>query len=110
MLDSLPPNGRAKVRYLLRSPIIVDVTLTPELEQLIVAKVASGRFDSPSDVICEGLRLLQEQDEHQAAQLEDLLRQIGIGLDQLDRGEGIPGDEVFEELRRMSDQRRGKSA
>ncbi len=37
---------------------------------------------------------------------EALRRATMVGLEQLRRGEGIPGEQVFEELRRMSEGRR----
>jgi hypothetical protein len=35
----------------------------------------------------------------QALQLEDLRREIMIGVKQIERGEGIPGEQVFQQLR-----------
>jgi hypothetical protein len=34
--------------------------------------------------------------------LADVRRKIQVGLEQLNRGEGIPGEKVFKELRRKS--------
>jgi antitoxin ParD1/3/4 len=83
----------------------MDVSLTPELEQLVTAKVASGRYPSASDMICEGLRLLQERDELGEEQLEELRSEIRLGLAQLDRGEATDYDdaslkELFERIKR----------
>ena len=36
------------------------------------------------------------------ADLEEVRRKIKVGLDQLDRGEGIPGEQVEAELKRVS--------
>ena len=41
----------------------MNVTLTPALEEFVRRKVESGDFRSPDEVVFEGLRLLQEQDE-----------------------------------------------
>ena len=38
----------------------MNISLTPELEELIHQKVASGLYHSASEVIREGLRLLKE--------------------------------------------------
>ena len=72
----------------------MNVSLTPELEELIAQKVQSGRYTSASEVIREALRLLEEQDEIRQKRLEAIRREIDEGLAQLDRGEGIPGDQV----------------
>jgi antitoxin ParD1/3/4 len=41
----------------------MNVSLTPELEAFVENKVSSGRFQSASEVIRAGLRLLEERDE-----------------------------------------------
>src|ERR1700689_4226872 len=81
----------------------MNVSLTPELEKLVESKVKSGRYQSASEVIREGLRLLDDQDRLRAAQLEEVRRKIQIGVDQLDRGEGIEGGAVLAELKQKSE-------
>ncbi len=88
----------------------MNISLTPELEELIKQKVATGMYHSASEVIREALRLLKERDEHHQMRIEQLRRDIQIGLDQIARGEVHDGEEVFSELRRMSRERRLKSA
>jgi len=78
----------------------MNVSLTPELEELIAQKVQSGRYTTASEVIREALRLLEEHDELRQKRLEAIRRKIDEGLAQLDRGEGIPGDQVRALLRR----------
>ena len=39
----------------------INVNLTPQLEELVRSKVASGQYTSVSEVVCEPLRLLEEQ-------------------------------------------------
>jgi antitoxin ParD1/3/4 len=84
----------------------MNVSLTPELEKLVAEKVESGMYHSASEVIREGLRLLKERDEVRQLGMEELRREIRIGLEQLDRGEGIPGDQVRRELEQRSRERR----
>lgn len=84
----------------------MNVSLTPELEELINQKVSSGLYHSASEVIREALRLLKEQDELRQFRLEQLRKEIAIGLEQLDRGEGVPAKVVFEKLRQKSQARR----
>ena len=38
----------------------LNVSLTPELEQFVQSRVASGRYQTASEVIREGLRLLED--------------------------------------------------
>ncbi len=78
---------------------IMNISLTPELEKLINDKVKRGLYFSASEVVREGLRLLQEQDEVKQRQIEAIRAKIDRGIQQLDRGEGIPGREAVERLR-----------
>lgn len=77
----------------------MNVSLTPELEDLINTKVQSGMYHSASEVIREGLRLLKERDEIIRIRFEELRREIARGVEQAERGETIAGEEVFKNLR-----------
>jgi antitoxin ParD1/3/4 len=80
----------------------MNVSLTKELEKLVNDKVESGFYHTASEVIREGLRLLDERDRLYRARLGELQRDVKTGLDQLDRGEGRPlrGAALKERLRR----------
>ncbi len=78
----------------------MNVSLTPQLERLISRKVKTGRYTSASEVVREALRLLEEQDRLRQKQLSALELKIDRGLGQLERGEGIPGDQARAQLRR----------
>lgn len=65
----------------------MNVSLTPELETLVHEKVDSGLYTSASEVVREALRLLKERDAVQMQRLEELRREIAVGLEQLKRGE-----------------------
>ena len=51
----------------------MNVNLTPQLEELVRAKVASGMYTSASEVVREALRLMDQQDRLRAAKLDTLL-------------------------------------
>jgi antitoxin ParD1/3/4 len=72
-----------------------SVNLGDQLEAFITEAVKTGRYGSRSEVLREGVRLVQER-EAKWARFE---AEIGKGLDSLDRGEGIPLDEVFADVR-----------
>jgi antitoxin ParD1/3/4 len=80
----------------------MNVSLTPELEQLVQDKVSSGLYNSASEVVREALRLLQERDEVRKVRLEELRREIARGVEAADRGELVPAAEVFESLRQRN--------
>jgi antitoxin ParD1/3/4 len=77
----------------------VSVSLTPELEKLIDEKVQSGLYSSASEVIREALRLLHERDQIREQEVETVRAKIKRGIEQLDRGEGIPESVAVERLR-----------
>ena len=68
----------------------MNVSLTPELEKLIQAKVESGRYSSPSKVVEEALHLLERRE----TDLKEFRARVDEGFASLDRGEGVDG-EVF---------------
>jgi antitoxin ParD1/3/4 len=76
--------------------------LSPDIEARIQQKVAAGAFPDADEVIREAMRLLDMQER----QLEVLRAKLQSGLDQLDRGEGIPlTPELVEEMRRKAEDR-----
>jgi antitoxin ParD1/3/4 len=84
----------------------VNVSLTPELENLVHEKVASGLYLSASEVVREALRLLQERDQLRELQRAELRKQVAEGLQQLDHGEAVAGHQVFEEIKEKSRKKR----
>lgn len=84
----------------------MNVSLTPELEQFVHAKVKTGRYLSASEVVREALRLLEERDRLREIRLETLRQEIAIGIEQSDRGEVFDGEEVIQELLGEIDQAR----
>ncbi len=88
----------------------MNVSLTPELEELVSAKVQTGRYSSASEVVREALRLLEDRDRAKAAQLAEFNRELGRRLSSLDRGERVDPDGARARLARKSEDRRKKSA
>ncbi|MBU0674249.1 MAG: type II toxin-antitoxin system ParD family antitoxin [Proteobacteria bacterium] len=64
----------------------MNVSLTPEMDVLIAEKIKSGMYKSSSELIREGLRLLQLRDEQRLRMAEDLRSEVLIGVKQLDAG------------------------
>ena len=80
----------------------MNVSLTPELEKMIHEKVTSGMYQSASEVVREGLRLLKEQDDIRKMRLEALRKEIVIGTNQLNNGDFTTyssGKEVVEKIK-----------
>ena len=66
----------------------MNVSLTAQLESYIQQKVASGMYNSASEVMRDALRLMAEKDALQAVKLETIRKDIQHGLAALDNGEG----------------------
>lgn len=76
----------------------MNISLTPTLEEFVQHKVTSGLYNSASEVIREGLRLLEDKEKYKEMKLQELRKEIQKGIDSLDRGEGIPLEKVFDDL------------
>ena len=77
----------------------MNVSISRELEQYVQEKVQSGRYPSASEVIDEGLRLLKERDEAEHRKLEELRREIALGIEQADRGQASTfSEETLKEI------------
>ena len=61
----------------------MNVSLTPELERLVNEKLKTGMYQTASEVVREGLRLLIDRDERNA----QLRAQVRAGFDAIERGE-----------------------
>jgi antitoxin ParD1/3/4 len=69
----------------------MNVSLTPHLDAFVSEKVAEGRYRSASEVVREGLRLLEARE----AQLSDLRAALQEG-----RNSALsPGDEAMKRIR-----------
>ncbi len=76
----------------------MNISLTPELEQLVKDKVSSGKYHSVSEVMGEALRLLEERDRIREQRLAELKAKIQVGIEASERGEVVDGEEVFAEI------------
>jgi antitoxin ParD1/3/4 len=70
----------------------------PEIEALIQQRLHSGAFESVEEVLFDALELQGEREAWLQENKEAINAKIERGLAQLDRGEGIPGDQLRESL------------
>ena len=56
----------------------MNVSLTRELEEFVRERVATGRYHSASEVVREGLRLLESREQVRRLQMEDLRRRFAF--------------------------------
>ena len=89
----------------------MNVSLTPELEEFVNARVESGRCHSASEVVREALRLLEERDqEHQTQQLTEFNRELSRRLDMLDAGHYLDPEQVRARFQAKYDARKKSGA
>ncbi|HXG80273.1 MAG TPA: type II toxin-antitoxin system ParD family antitoxin [Sphingomicrobium sp.] len=75
---------------------MISADLGKQLEGFVAKLVDSGRYNSKSEVLREGVRLIQERE----AKLAALDASIARGLADADAGRTRPADEVFDRLAR----------
>jgi antitoxin ParD1/3/4 len=59
----------------------MNISLTPHLEEMIREKIASGSYNSASEVVREALRLLEQEDQLRSLKMQKLRQDIRDGLD-----------------------------
>jgi antitoxin ParD1/3/4 len=84
----------------------MNVNLGTVFDKFISDLLKSGIYQSQSEVVREGLRLLKDREELKNLRLAELRREIAIGSKQADRGEFVDGEETFAEIRRRSVKRK----
>lgn len=88
----------------------MNVSLTPELEQYIQAKVETGRYTSASEVVREALRLLEQKELERGQALKKFQAELDQGIAEAEAGNLMDGEEVFAKIREKSRLRRIKTA
>ena len=73
---------------------MISADLGKRLEGFVARLVADGRYNSKSEVLREGVRLIEERE----ARLAALDAAIGRGLADAEAGRTKPAEEVFDRL------------
>ncbi len=75
----------------------IEIT-RPEIEALIQQRLHSGAFESVEDVLFDALEIQAEREAWLNENKEAINAKIAHGLAQLDRGEGISGEDLRKRL------------
>jgi antitoxin ParD1/3/4 len=74
--------------------VIMSITLRPEHEKAIERAIQSGAYRNPDEVIGRALEVLRSEDEWLTENKGAINEKIDRAISQLDRGEGISGEEL----------------
>ncbi len=80
----------------------MNVNLGTVFDQFAADLLKTGHYQSQSEILREGLRLLKEREELKQLRIAELHKEIAIGTAEADRGEFVDGGEVFSEIRKRS--------
>jgi antitoxin ParD1/3/4 len=69
--------------------------LGPRFEALMTELIKSGRYNSKSEILRDGLRMVEERETKFLSELEELREAVRLGAES---GPGIPIEEVFDRL------------
>ena len=63
-----------------------NVVLTNHQASFVEQLVSSGRYQNASEVLREGLRLIEQREAEDASRLEALRSAVKVGMDDIDAG------------------------
>ena len=72
----------------------ISAELGETLEKVVADLVENGRYNSKSEVLREGVRLVQERE----ARFRELEAKLQAGMDDIEAGRVKPADKVFDRL------------
>jgi antitoxin ParD1/3/4 len=84
----------------------LTVTMPAEMAANLRHAIEGGEYATTSEIVREALRDWTRKHDSERQQLEDLRAAIAEG----DKGEGIPAEEVFAEMRALIAERRAATA
>jgi antitoxin ParD1/3/4 len=88
----------------------LNVSLTPELDKFVQQRVATGRYQTASEVVREGLRLLENQEREREVAFAALKAKLERGSIQADKGEFVDPEETLKKIAVMKRRRAAEKA
>lgn len=77
----------------------LTVLLPKALDAFVRQRVASGRSASVSDVVQEALTLMERREREREEALDEIRREVQLGIEQAEAGQLRDGETVFAEIR-----------
>lgn len=63
-----------------------NIVLTPHQASFVKKLVASGRYQNASEVLREGLRLIEQREREEAVRLQALREAVAVGIEDIEAG------------------------
>jgi antitoxin ParD1/3/4 len=76
----------------------MSITLNPEQESIVANLIATGSFQTADEVLQVALRLLEMERQSYQSWVAETHEQVKEGIESLDRGEGVDGETVVNDL------------
>ena len=80
----------------------MNVHLGPVFDEFVADLLKGGQYQSQSEILRDGLRLLKEREEVKQLRLSALRKEIAAGIEQADQGQFVDGPEAFARIRERS--------
>ena len=80
----------------------MNVNLGTVFDRFVADLLKTGHYQTQSEILREGLRLLKEREELKQLRLAELRKEIAIGSAEADRGEFVDGGVTFAAIRKRS--------
>ncbi len=77
----------------------MEIQLKPEQEKFIEEQVASGKYNSPEEVVDTMFQVFGNLQSEYDEWVRETRIKIEEGIESLDKGEGVDGEIVFARLR-----------
>jgi antitoxin ParD1/3/4 len=80
----------------------MNVHLGSVFDEFVADLLKGGQYQSQSEILRDGLRLLKEREEVKQMRLGALRKEIAAGIEQADLGQFVDGPEAFARIRERS--------
>jgi antitoxin ParD1/3/4 len=76
----------------------MEILLKLEHQQFIQTQIASGKFTNADEVVDVAFRLLEKFNDEYERWIEETGKQVDVARAELDRGEGLDGETVVNQI------------
>ena len=78
--------------------MVMTIQLKPEQEKFIKAQVASGKYNSPEEVMDKMFLIFERLQSEYEEWVKETREKVDVATAEIERGEGLNGETVINEL------------